>query len=157
MRSRPTTMATIAVTAGVALAGCGGSSGPSLSTFKSDYSAQKAQFTTLGKDLASAITSAPKETNSTLATEFQALSTRASAQAANLRKLNVPSKYKAEVSSLATSFDTIGSDLHAVAAAAASGNADAAKSAAEKLVEDAAALKTTDKTLTQQLGLPQSG
>lgn len=156
MRSRPTTIATIAVTAGLALGGCGGSSGPSLSAFKSGYSAQKTQFTALGKALASAITSAPKETNGALATEFQSLSTRATAQAASLRKLNAPSKYKSELDSLASSFDTIAGDLHAVSTAATQGNASAAKSAAEKLVQDAATLKTTDTKLSQQLGLPQS-
>jgi hypothetical protein len=153
---RGTTIGTIAVTAVVALSGCGGSSAPSLSKFKSGYAADKTAFSQLGTDLASAITSAPKESNSTLATAFASLSTRATQQADNLRKLDPPSKYKDELNSLAASFDTIAGDLKAVSTAATKADATAAKSAAEKLVKDSVALKATDTKLTQQLGLPAS-
>jgi hypothetical protein len=154
---RRTTGAAIASAATIALAGCGGSSGPSLSAFKTAYAAQKVSFSALGNQLGAAITGAAKKTNAELATEFGTLAHGATQQAAALRKLDAPSKYKAELDSLATSFDTVAADLKGISTDASTGNANGAKTLAEKLVVASAALKTTDTKLTQQLGLPATG
>ena len=156
MQRRPTIMATTLLAA-LTLAACGGSSGPTVSQFKTEYQAQKTTFEQLGTDIAKAITSAPKQTNTAIATSFNSLGTRATAQAAAIRKLKVPSQFKGQVNSLATDFDTVASDLHSVGSAATAANGSEAKSAAEKLVLDAEKLKQVDTTLSKKLGLSTSG
>jgi hypothetical protein len=141
----------------VVLAGCGGSSGPSLSSFKSGFAADKAQFSKLGTDLGAAVAGAGSKSNSQLATEFGALSSRATQQAAQLRKLDPPSKYKTELASLAAGIDIVAADLRTIAAAATAGDARAARAAAETLAQNAATVQANDQTLTRQLGLPQTG
>jgi hypothetical protein len=143
------------VVAALAIAGCG-SSGPSLSSFKSGYQKQKAQFTSLGTDLGTAITSAQSKTDAQIATEFSALSSRTSQTALQLQKLNPPSKYKQQLNALIGDFNVVAADLASIASAGTAHNASAAKSAAEKLVSDAAKVKAADRSLTASLGLPQS-
>ena len=139
----------------LAIAGCGGSSGPSLSSYKSGFQVQKTSFRQLGSDLGQAISTAPQRSNSQLATEFATLTQRATAQAAGLRKLNPPSKYKPQNDTLAADFDTVAADLKAIATAASTNNGTAARTDSTKLVRDAAQLKSVDVGLTGALGLPQ--
>jgi hypothetical protein len=143
-----------ATVAALALAGCGGSSGPSPSTFKSGYSADKSQFRKLGSDLGSAITGAAKKTDDQLATELGALGTRAKQQAAQLSKLKPPSKFKTELSSLVSGLNAVAADLTNISTAAAKHDATTAESATKTLVGDAAKVKTADTSLTKALGLP---
>jgi hypothetical protein len=128
-----------------------------VSELKSEYKTQQASFEPLGQAIGTAITNAPKETNSQIATAFNSLGTRVSAEAAAIRKLKSPSQFKGQLSQLSTDFSTVAADLHAVASAATAGNATTARTSAEKLVLDAAKLKQLDNTLTQKLGLPASG
>jgi hypothetical protein len=136
-----------------ALAGCGGSSGPSLSSFKSGFAADKAQFRKVGTDLGAAIQTASGKSDSALATEFASLSARATTQAAQLRKLQPPAKYKTAVGQLASSFDTVANDLHTISGAATSHDAATARSASATLVRDALKLQKIDKSVSGQLGL----
>ncbi len=145
----------VMVAALVALAGCG-SSGPSLSAFKSGFQTEKAQFQQLGRDLQSALGAAKGQTDVQLASEFTGLAGRASQQAASLRTLNPPSKYKSQRDQLAADFDTVAADLRAIAAAATGHNGPAARSATLKLVSDAGSLKSVDSSLSSSLGLPQA-
>jgi hypothetical protein len=130
---------------------------PSVSQFRAQFGDQKASFQALGLAVASAIANAPKQTNTEIADNFSSLATRATAQAAALRKLSAPSNYKSQLGQLATDFDTVASDLKAVSGAASAGNPANARSSAEKLVLDAAKLKSADTALTQALGLAASG
>lgn len=141
----------------VALAACGGSSGPSLSSFKSGFAADKTQFSKLGTDLGGAVAGAGAKSNSQLAIEFGSLASRATRQAGQLRKLKPPSKYKTELARLAAGIDIVAADLRTIAAAATAGDANAAKAAAETLAQNAAKVKAADQALTGQLGLPQTG
>ena len=115
---------------------------------------RKTNFRQLGTDLGQAITAASGKSNSQLASEFTTLSQRATASAAGLRKLNPPSKYRSQNSSLAADFDTVASDMKAIATAASTNNASAARSESAKLVQDAAQLKSVDVSLSSALGLP---
>ena len=144
-----------AVLLALALAGCGG--GPSLSAFKNGFATDKSQFTKLGSDLAAAIQSARNQTNTELASEFGALSSRAKQQAAQLRKLDLPSKFAAQVKTLAGDFDAVGADLGSIASAAKAADAGTARAAYARLLQHAAALRTVDRALTGALGLPQTG
>jgi hypothetical protein len=140
----------------LALAGCGGSSGPSLSAFKSGFSADKTQFRKLGTDLASAVTGAQQKTDDQLATELSALAARAKQQASQLSKLKPPSKYKTELNNLVSAFNAVGSDLTSIATAATKHDAAAAGSATKTLIKDAAKVKTADTSVSKGLGLPTS-
>jgi Tfp pilus assembly protein PilV len=145
----------LAVLAAAMIAGCG-SSGPSLSSFKSGYSTDKTQLTKLGTDLGTAITTANHKTDAQLATEFQSLSTSVSREASSLRKLQPPSGYKSELHSLTTSLDAVATDLHTISTAATAADANKAKSATTKLLADAANVKSADTALTDKLGLKKT-
>lgn len=147
-------VACAAVIAALALAGCGGSSGPSLSAFKKGFASEKASFRQLGLDLQGAITGAKAKTDAQLATEIGGLATRASAQASTLAKLDPPAKYKTPLANLVAGFRSVATDLRAIAAAAVKHDATQAKTATETLLGDAAKVKTADDTITKGLGLP---
>jgi hypothetical protein len=145
-----------------ALAGCGGSSsnsssGPSLSTFKSGFQAQKASFTAIGTDLQTAIANASSTSPSKIATEFSSLASRTTQAASALRALKPPAKYQTEVGQLAAGFDAISADMTAVSTAAKHNDPTAARTAAAKLVTDSATIHNADLKLTHELGLPVTG
>jgi hypothetical protein len=146
----------LAVLAAAAITGCGGSSGPSLSKFKSGYSADKTQLTKLGTDLGTAITNANKKTNAELATEFQSLSTGVSKEATALRKLQPPSGYKSEFNKLTTSLGAVATDLHAISTAATAGDTASARTATTQLLKDAGDVKSADTAVSTKLGLKKS-
>jgi hypothetical protein len=152
--NRPILTGTIALAA--VLAGCG-SSGPSLSAFKSGYGAEKAQFNQLGRDLQTVLQTAGKKTDVQLGSEFSGLAARASQQAVALRKLDPPGKFKSQRDQLATDFDTVAADLSAISTAASAHNGATARAATIKLVSDSGSLKAVDQSLTSALGLSQSG
>jgi hypothetical protein len=148
------TLISAAMMAGLALAGCGGSSAPSLSTFKSGFSADKKQFTKLGTDLAASITGANKKTDDQLATELTALATRAKQEAGQLSKLNPPSKYKSQLGDLESGFKAVSADLTSISAAATKHNSATAGAATRKLIQDAGKVKSADTALSKGLGVP---
>jgi hypothetical protein len=141
----------------LAVAGCGGSSAPSLSNFKTGFKNDKATFRQLGLDLQKAITSAQSKTDAQLATEIGALASRASQQASAIAKLNPPAKYKADTQKLTAGFRAVAADLRAISAAAVKHDAAKAKRATETLLADAAKVKTSDDAITTGLGLPVNG
>jgi hypothetical protein len=153
---RPVMSAAIVVVVVVALAGCGGSSGPSVSKFKTGFAADKAQFTKLGSDLGTSVENASTKSNTELAAAFAALSARATQQVAQLSKLDPPAKFKNDLDQLKMRFTAVATDLTSISTAATKGDPTAAKTATEKLVKDAAQVKTSDTALTSALGLPQT-
>ncbi len=109
-----------------------------------------------GADLVSAVQTAPRKTNAQLATEFEQLSARARGEATQLRRLDPPSKYQAQLGLLVTGFGTVRSDLHAISLAAAAGDVTGARDSTVKLLKDADHTRTLDRALTAKLGLRQS-
>lgn len=152
-------VASAAVIAALALAGCGSSSPaqPSLSAFKSGFRSEKAAFRQLGLDLQKTITGAKAKSDAQLATELGALSGRASQQASQLARLMPPAKYKTSLRQLVGGFRAVSADLKSIAAAAVKHNGAAARTATETLLADAAKVKTADDALTKGLGLPAAG
>jgi hypothetical protein len=147
--------------AALSLSACGASSSsssspaaPSLGAFKTGFARDKAQFSKLGNDLGVAVLGAAKKSNSQLESEFSALAGRTDQQQAALRKLNPPAQYKAKLDELIADFGPVAKEMKAIAAAAGSGNAAAARSSATGLVKDSAALKTVDVALSTALGIP---
>jgi hypothetical protein len=92
-----------------------------------------------------------------LAAEFDKLSARAKGQAAALRKLDPPAKFKSELSQLSSGLDSIAADLGRIAGAANAHDAAKAKAATTALITDAAKVKAADNAVTAQLGLPKTG
>ena len=137
----------------LALAGCGGSSQPSLSAFKKGFVSEKNAFRKLGLDLQQEITGAKSKTDSQLATEINALASRASQQASGLAKLNPPAKFKSQLNKLVAGFRSVSTDLHAISAAAVKHDAATARTATMTLLTDAAKVKSADDAITQGLGL----
>jgi hypothetical protein len=138
----------------VVLAGCGGSSGPSLSAFRSGFAANKKSFHSLGVDLQRAIATAQNKTDTQLATEIAALSARAKQQAGSLAKLNPPNRYKADLQKLETGFNSVAADLSQIATAATKHNASTARSATLALIRDASTVKAGDTAISAGLHLP---
>jgi hypothetical protein len=148
------TLVSVLAPLAILLAGCGGSSGPSLSAFKSGFAKEQAQFVKLGADLQTVLTQARGQTDVQLATELSALSARAKQQASQLTKLIPTPKFKTDLKTLATSLDVVGSDLSQIAAAATKHDAKTAKALTPTLIQHASLVKASDAALTKGLGLP---
>jgi hypothetical protein len=144
----------VALLALVLLAGCGGSSEPSTSSFKSAFSAQKAKLKTLGTEVGTAVEGASKKTDDDLVIEFRSLASRATVLAGALGQLEAPSKYKSELATLQSSLTQVAGALHSIEAAAAAHDGNAAKAGGEELVADAQQVKSSDNALSAKLGLP---
>jgi hypothetical protein len=143
------------------LSACGGSSSSgtaSLSSFKSAFAADQAQFRQFGTQLGKSIAGAASKTDAALATEFSQLSSRAQGEAAKLAELKPPAKYKPTVNKLTAAFKAIASDLSGISSAAVKHDASAAKAASAKLVGAAESVKSSDGALSKPLGLtPPAG
>jgi hypothetical protein len=138
----------------LALAGCGGSSAPSLSAFKSAFTTDRAQFRQLSLDLQHEITGVQAKTDAQLATEIGALSTRAKRQASGLAALKPPANYQPDVQKLTSGFNALAADLEQISVAARKRDAAAASAATRKLIRDAATIRAADDALTSALKLP---
>jgi hypothetical protein len=159
-RATPIVLAALLALA-LVLAGCGGSSsstgtGPTVSSFKAAFAAEKAQLKVLGTDVGTAVEGAAKQTDTALASQFQSLASRATALAGSLGQLSAPAQYKAELAALQSSVTQVAGALHSFEAAAAAHDAAAAKAAVETLVADAQQVKSTDNALSAKLGIPTS-
>ena len=152
MKNPPTILACTVLI--VALAGCGGSSAPSLSAFKAAFTSDRAQFRQLSVDLQREITGARAKTDAQLATEIGALSTRAKRQASDLGDLKPPGKYKPDVQKLISGFTGLAADLEQISVAATKRDAASASSATKLLIRDAATIRGADDALTSSLKLP---
>jgi hypothetical protein len=142
-----------------ALGGCGssgGSSGSSSTTATSDfntaYASVSAQLKAVGTQIGTALTNARGQSNAALATEFSGLSAAFDAAKTKLAALSPPSADKAEFDALNSAMGNVSNDLHAIVAAAKSGDVAAARTAAQKFVTDAAPLKAARAALNQKTG-----
>jgi hypothetical protein len=134
----------------IALAGCS-STTPSLSSFKSGFAADRAQFRKLGQDLEATVGNAKNKTDAQLAGELEPLSTRARQQGAQLAKLKPPPKYKTDLAQLVAGFDAMAVDLKQIATAATRNDAQAASTATRALVADATKIKAADRAIASGL------
>ncbi|HEY3725609.1 MAG TPA: hypothetical protein VGL51_00445 [Solirubrobacteraceae bacterium] len=149
--STPTTSSTTAAGSTSSAAANGGTG-----SFKSGFAADKVQFRALGANLQKALTQAGSKTDAQLATELSQLSDQAKAQAQRLSQLNPPAKFKTALDNLVNSLNNVSSDLKSISDAATKHDATAAKAATEKLVADAAKVKSSDTQLTNGLRLSAS-
>ena len=145
----------------LAIAGCGSSSSsssePSVGQFKSAFAAERAKTKSLGTDVVAAVQGAGTKTASELATKFASLSSETTKAADAFRSMQVPDKYKSQVTTLANALDAAAADMKKISQAAQSNDAAAARTAAESLVTHAEKIQSTDQALTKALGLPSGG
>jgi len=144
------------VVAVLALAGCGGSSGPTTSSFKAAFKVQKAKLKTLGNEIGAAVEGASSQTDAALVKQFEGLASRTTQEAGAIGQLSAPSKFKTELASLQSSLTQVAGTLREIEAAAAANDATTAKAAGEAIVTDAQQVKSIDDALTAKLGLPSS-
>ena len=136
----------------VAIAGCGGSSQPSVTAFRSGFETDRAQFHRLSLDLESAIAGAHTKTNAQLAAELSALSGRSAMQATRLSKLHPPAKYKPDLEKLVAGFRAVAADLTRISQAATSGDAKTASAATRSLIAHAKTVRAADLGVSNSLG-----
>jgi hypothetical protein len=142
----------------IALAGCGGGgSAPSLSSFKHGFAASKVQFRQLAADLRTSLEKATTRSDAQLAAEFDKLAAGARAQAARLRGLDPPAKFRPEMHQFISGLSSLAGDFARIARAADAQNVKTARAATTAMITDAATVKTADNELTAQLGLPKTG
>ncbi len=158
------------VVLGIGLAGCGSSKTTSSSStaattssstaaggtaaFKAAFVADRTQFRQLGNSLAKALTGAGSKTDDQLATQFQGLAVKAKAEATKLSQLSPPAQFKPTLDKLVTALNNVGDKLQKIATDATNHNATTAKTDTITLVQQAAAVKAADTTLSSGLKLP---
>jgi hypothetical protein len=153
MRARTAALAVVlALAVAVPLAGCGGgSSSSSAADARAAYAPVKVQLLAIGKAVGAAVSGAPKQTDATLATQFDSLATRVRAQIERLQAIKLPSSVQTAAANLHDALTKAAGDLSDIATAAEAHDASAARIAAERLVTDSAAVKSARTTFEQEL------
>ena len=73
-----------------------------------------------------------------------------------LRRLDPPSRFQAQLGRIMAGFGTVRTDLHAISLAAAAGDVAGARDGTVELLKDVEHTRTLDRALTAKLGLRQS-
>src|ERR1700722_12883989 len=121
----------------VALSGCGGSSSSDqTSKFKTGISPVVNQFKDISQGIGTAIEHAPSQTDAQLATTFHGFAGRWQTQLKQLEALKPPASVAAAFTTLTGAAGRTEADLTAIAAAAQTHAAAAAKQASSALVTD---------------------
>ena len=137
----------------LALAGCGGSSSSSqTANFGTSFSSTANQLKATSHEIGVAIERAPSRTDAQLASTFSALAARWQNQVNRLKALQPPSSVSTAFNRLKSSATRVEADLNAIAAAAETHNASAAKQATASLVTDILSAKSASTTITNTVG-----
>ena len=150
LRSR--TVAAVSVLATVALLSACGSS-DTTATFKSGYNSLRGPLNQTGQQIATEINQAPKQTDAQVEQAFRSIATRFQGQVSKLQTLKPPASVAADWNSVLSSASRMETDLNAIAAAAATHSASAAKQAGASLVQDAQSLTAAAAPVKSKLGL----
>jgi hypothetical protein len=142
-----------AVSAAVALAGCGGSSSDTAAKFKSGYNAVRVPLNQTGQQIAAELQKAPGQTDPQVATSFTSLAQTFGSQVTELGKLKPPSNLQAQWTKVIQAGTRIEADLLAIATAARQHNKSLATSAGASLGHNAAALSAAVAPIKAKLGL----
>ena len=147
-RSFAVALAVVALLVG----GCGGGS-----NFKKDYTKTDSQLRQLGVDLGSALRTAKNSSDVALATKFDSFATRTRKIVSDLGKLKAPDKVKSDLTQLQAALTAIAGDMSAFATTARAHDKKAANAALQKLIRDAAPVRTASTTIRQKEGIKRSG
>jgi hypothetical protein len=153
MRPLRRTFIVVLAIAAIAVAGCGSSSsGPSKTDFNTGYKPLNAEILAIGNGVGTTIQSAKNKSDVVLATTFEALATRLDQVKTKLGGLKAPDDYKSDVAALDKAVGTVSADLHSIASAAKGHDIAGARTATQKLVTDAPALRDARRALAQKTG-----
>lgn len=126
----------------LAVAGCGGGDdGPSADDANADYRSIDQSIQSFGTELAQALTAASTSTDAQLGQQFDAFSDKSNTLLTDVKNLDVPDDLKSDRDALVAALDDGVEDIEDIAAAVSSKDADAARTAATKLVRDSAAIR----------------
>ena len=150
VRSRAVSVASVLATVAL-LFGCGSSD--TTSQFKSGYNALRGPLNQTGQEIAAAINQAPKQTDAQVEQTFRSIAERFQSQVSKLQTLKPPSNVAADWNSVVSAATRMETDLNAIAAAAATHSASAAKQAGASLVQDAQSLTAAAAPVKSKLGL----
>src|SRR6476661_8152779 len=141
------------------LAGCGGGGSSSTTTtdtaaFKSGFQVATTDFQQGAVVIAHDVTNASGMTNAQLAALFGTAATKWQTAASKLDSLHPPASAAADFATVKSAAAKVESDLHAVAAAAQSGDVAAAKQATKTLLNDVLATKSAAQKVDTEAGIP---
>lgn len=134
------------------LCGCGGSS-DTTATFKSGYNSLRAPLNQTGDQIGAEINQASKQTDAQVEQAFRGLAQRFQTQVSGLQKLKPPASVAADWNKVLNAASRLEADLNAIASAAATHSATAAKQAGASLVQDTQALDSAVAPVKSKLGL----
>lgn len=129
-------LALTAVAGALAVAGCGGDSGPSAEEAQDKYADLSAQLNDFGEELGTAIASASGKTDAQIDAEFTALANKVDSQVDDIDDLEVPEDVTKAKDDLVEALKDGQSDLQAIASAAQAHDATAAGTATRQLITD---------------------
>jgi hypothetical protein len=135
------------------VAGCGGDdkSDDGAAAFKKSAASLAAKTSLVGDDLGTALSTASTKTDAQLTATFTDLTSRARSIVTQLKALEPTDSARQKVADLAEALDVGANDLDTIAKAAANSDADAAKSATQKLVTDSPTIKQANDALKSEL------
>ena len=136
----------------VLLAGCGGRSSSSTTSFKTSYESVANQFKRTSQAIGTAIQQAPSKTDAQIGAAFQDLASRWQTALSQLQTLKPPSNLATTFNALRSAASRVKADLNAIVAAATNHDAAAAKQASNNLVTDILTAKSASTTITNKLG-----
>lgn len=136
------------------VAGCGGGddSSSDAADFRQAATAATSETSRIGVDVGQAVSTARSKTDADLASTFSGLTARVRVIVTDLKALDPPLPARGKVDDLTSALDTAAEDLDAIAKAASSSQADPARAATEKLVNDSPAISAANKALKAELG-----
>lgn len=150
MRRALTTALSVALLA-VPLAGCGKSAEDK---FAEGYKPLNAKLLKLGNELGTSVRGAKGKSNSEVASDFSRLSKKFKTLRTDIDELDPPDKLKGDSDKLTSALGAIEQDVSSISAAGKSGDAQAARQSAQKLVADSQQVNSAQNKLAKATGAP---
>jgi hypothetical protein len=142
-------IATLAASAALALAGCGGDEGEGADRFREGYNAAIEQLTEIHSEIGEG---AADKSNRQIAVEFERIATAARRTRSDLARLEPPENARDEFRELLDALDQGVADLRRMARAARANDPEAADEAVEALSESAEEINEADEALKRAVG-----
>jgi len=156
---RPTLIALIAALLAVGLlAGCGGDDNGGddaaelKEEFAEDYRPINDEFLALGERTGRAVSTAEDKSNSEITREFGAIADEVRDLRQRLDALEAPPELEADRKRLSAAMALVGDDVRQISVAAATGDADKARTEAQQLVRHSVEVRTARRALARKTG-----
>ena len=159
---RPTLIALIAALLAVGLlAGCGGDddggngvddAAELKEEFAEDYRPINDEFLALGERTGRAVSTAEDKSNSEITREFGAIADEVRDLRQRLDALEAPPELEADRKRLSAAMALVGDDVRQISVAAATGDADKARTEAQQLVRHSVEVRTARRALARKTG-----